>query len=102
MRAPTFLIAAVALIGVLSGCGNKSDDRLAERVENAADKRADGPESSAAALESEAAALNARAEKVRKTGESRADAIDAADLNAKAMSSAQKDAIVANESPAVR
>ncbi|MBV1691442.1 hypothetical protein KRR38_28105 [Novosphingobium sp. G106] len=102
MRKSAVFIAAVVSVGALSSCEKKSDDRLAERVENAADKRAEVLESSAAALESDAAALNARADKMRETGESRADAIDAADLNAKAMSSAQKDAIVANESPAVQ
>jgi Tfp pilus assembly protein PilP len=89
------VILASLLLLPLAACGGNGDDKLAERVEDAADNRA-------TAMEAQADALDARAEQVRDTGERRADAIDAADYNAQAMSEARKDAIIANEAAAVR
>lgn len=100
MKRTMLVLAAVAL--PLSACGGKGDDRLADRVEDAADNRADAIEMQADLLENQAEALDERAEQVRETGERRADAIDAADPNAKAMSVEQRDRMVANEAAAVR
>lgn len=94
MRILVTALASLSLVA-LSGCGGKGDDKLAGRVQSAADNRAD-------ALEAQADALDARAERERKIGDRRADAIDAADLNAAAIGNATKDAIVANEAAAVR
>ena len=94
MRKPVLLLSILAL-APLAACGGNGDDKLAQRVEDAADNRAD-------ALEGRADALDNRAEQVRAKGEQRSDAIDAADLNTALMSNAQKDAIVANEAAAVR
>lgn len=80
--------AMVLFVAPLAACGGNGDDKLAERVEDHAENRAD--------------ALEERADQIRDTGEQRADAIDAADLNAEAMSAEQKNAIVANEAAAVR
>ena len=80
----------------LSGCNQSPAENLADRVEDAADARAD-------AMENQAEALQDRAEQVRETGEERADAIAAADRNVAAtMSAERRDAVVANEAPAVR
>ncbi len=87
MRKTLMIVGALALTP-LASCGGNGDDKLAERVEDAADNRAD--------------AMEQRADEIRDTGERRADAIDAADLNAEAMDASQKDAIVANQAPAVR
>lgn len=94
MKARNALSIALAL-SVLSACGQSSSDRLADRVENAADARADG-------LEAQADMLDDRAAQIRRNGEQRADAIEAADRNVTAMSQAERDAIVANEAAAVR
>lgn len=83
------------LAAPLAACGGNGDDKLAQRVEDAADNRADQMEAQAQDLEN-------RADRTREIGEQRGDAIDAADLNAQAMSNAQKDAIVANSAAAVR
>lgn len=87
--------AMVLFIAPLAACGGNGDDKLAERVEDQAENRAD-------ALQQRADTLDERADQVRDTGEQRADAIDAADLNAHAMSAEQRNAIVANEAAAVR
>ncbi len=79
----------------LAACDKSGDKKLADRVENHADAQAD-------ALQNQAAALSAEAKQVRKTGERRADAIDAANLNTAAMSNAQKAAIVNGAAPAVQ
>ncbi|AHE55448.1 hypothetical protein [Sphingomonas sanxanigenens] len=79
-----------------ASCNQSPADNLADRVEDAANERAD-------AMENRAGALEDRAEQVRQTGEERADAISAADRNVAAtMSQERRDAVIANEAPAVR
>lgn len=85
---------ALAALG-LGGCNKSPSDKLADRVENAADARAD-------TMEAQADMLDNRAAQVRKAGEQRSDAIEAADRNVAAMSQEQRDAIVANQAAAVR
>ncbi|MDQ2893759.1 MAG: hypothetical protein M3R64_11825 [Pseudomonadota bacterium] len=93
---PIFALAGLAMLAApLAACGGNGDDKLAGRVEDAADNRADQMDAMAANLED-------RADRTRKVGEQRADAIDAADLNAHAMSNEQKAEIIANDAAAVR
>lgn len=97
------LILSLAATGtLLSGCNKSPSDRLGDRVENAADLRADGMEANAAAMRNQAAALDDRADRTRDIAESRADAIRAGDRNVAGMSQEQRDAIVANQAAAVR
>jgi len=91
-------LAALAL----AGCNNSPSDKLADKVENAADARADNLEARADNLQTQADMLDNRAEQVRDTGKSRADAIEAADMNVQAMTQEQREAIVANQAAAVR
>lgn len=89
-------LVAIALVAVpLAACSKSPSDKLADRVENVADARADN-------LEAQADILDNRAHRVRQAGEKRSDAIEAADRNVAAMSQEQRDAIVANQAPAVR
>lgn len=81
------LLLPVAAALALAACGGKGDDKLGDRVEQAADNRAD-------ALEAQADNLKDRAEAVRKSGEQQEDAIDAADVNAQAMSNSEKEALI--------
>ena len=86
---------AVLLVLSLAACHKSGDKALADRVKNHADAEAD-------MLKNQAAALSAEAKQIRKTGESRADAIDAANLNTAAMSNSEKAAIVNGAAPAVK
>lgn len=88
-------LAAVACALPLAGCNKSPSEKLAGRVENAADARAD-------TMENQASMLKQQADEVRDAGEERADAIKAADRNVSEMSQEQRDAIVANQSAAVR
>lgn len=90
----TLGLAAAAVL-TLGACNDSPSENLADRVENAADTRADN-------LDTRADLLENRAEQIRDTGEYRADAIEAADMNVAGMSQEQRDAIVANDAPAVR
>lgn len=96
--AALMLVALVPLVA----CHRSASDRLADRVQNAADQRADALKAQADKLQAHADALNNRADQVRDTGKSRADAIEAADMNVAAMSKDQRNAIVANDAAAVR
>jgi|GEM_PF-1253999 len=95
-------VSILAAMLPLAACNKSPSDKLADRVENAADNRADAMEANADALRNQAAMLDNRADKARDTGESRADAIKAADMNVSAMSQERRDAIVANQAAAVR
>ena len=90
-------IAAAIIMSslALAGCGGKGDDKLANRVEDNAEERAD-------ALDQRAEQLEDKADRVEETGENRADAIDAADVNADAMTTDKKQAIVDGQAPAVK
>ena len=95
-------LVALAAVLPLAACNKSPSDKLADRVENAADNRADAMEANADVLRNQAARLDDRADKARDTGESRSDAIQAADMNVAGMSQDRRDAIVANEAAAVR
>jgi len=93
---PIIATALLAMLAApLAACGGNGDDKLAERVEDRAENRADQ-------LEAMADNLEEQADRTRKVGEQRADAIDAADVNAHAMSNEQKAEIINNEAAAVR
>jgi len=97
------LVIGTALAALaLAGCNKSPSDKLADRVENAADARADNMEAHADNLQAQADMLDNRAEQVRDTAESRADAIKAADMNVQGMDQEHRDAIVANQAAAVR
>ena len=108
MKTTMMALAAGAMALSLAACGGKGDDKLGSEVKAAADNRADAMEANAEALRNQAAMLDNRADKARDTAESRsdeakaerksaaqqADAIDDADVNAAAMSSGEKAALI--------
>lgn len=95
-------ILAIVAVAPLAACNNSPSDKLADRVESAADNRADAMEANADALREQAATLDNRADRTRDIGEARSDAIEAADMNVAGMSQERRDAIVANQAAAVR
>ena len=101
MKSVVIIVAAASALAI-GACSKSPSEKLAGRVENAADARADAMNKSANVLKAQAAALNNQATAVRDAGKSRADAIKAADANVGNMTQAQRDAIVANQAPAVR
>lgn len=91
-----FVLGAAFCGLALAGCNQTPAENLADRVENAHDMRAD-------ALDNQAEALEENAEQIRQAGEERAAAITAADRNvSETLTAEQRDAIIANEAPAVR
>jgi len=91
------LIKAAALAGLfaLAACGGKGDDSLGDNAADAADAAADNIDAIADNTANDAVAenLEAQADALREKGEAREDAIDRADVNAQAMTPAQKEAV---------
>lgn len=78
--------AAIATFAALAACGGKGDDALAENVEQAYDNQADQLDAIAenSTNAAQADALEGQADALRSEGDNKADAIDAADVNAAA------------------
>lgn len=90
------LAAAILCRAVrLAARGGSGDDKLAREVNESADNRAHQ-------LEQRAEDLQDQVGQVRKIGEKRGDAIEAADPNTQAMSAEHEATIVGNQTPAVR
>ena len=86
----------------LAACNNSPSDRLARQVENVADPPADAIDRDPAVLRNQADMLANQARTIRDTGESRSDAIRAADMNVSALTPEQRNAIATDQAPAVR
>ena len=83
MKKLSFAIVGAAALA-LAACGGKGDDALADNVEDNYEAAADNLEAMAdnTANGAEAAALENQADALEETGDDKADAIDAADVNA--------------------
>jgi hypothetical protein len=88
-----------ALIGAsflaLASCGGDGDDALGENAAEAAEAQAENMEAVADVQSNEAVAgaLENQADAVEKAGEAKGEAIDESDVNAHALSNAQKEAM---------
>jgi|GEM_PF-815336 len=87
-------IALGASLFAVSACGGKGDDSLGDNAADAAEMKADNLEAAAdnATSEVRSDALEDQAEVVRETGQAKEEAIDDSDMNADAMTDAQKEA----------
>ncbi len=91
------MIAAVAAgCLALAACGGKGDDALGEQAQENMENKADAMDAAADNMSGPAAdQLEAQADATREAGEAKEEAIDDADLNADAMTPAEKNAVVA-------
>lgn len=89
------ILGLTAACLALAACGGQGDDKLAEQAEEAAENKADMLDAAADnSSGSQEDLLEAQADMTREGGEEKADAIDESDINADAMSNAQKDQVV--------
>jgi hypothetical protein len=89
-----FWIAAAGSI-LVAACGGQGDDTLGDQAQEAAEGRAEQLEQAGDAAGGRTEdVLEAQADAVREGGEAREEAIDDADVDADAMSGAEKEALV--------
>jgi hypothetical protein len=80
----------------LAACGGSGDDALGEQAQENMENKADALDAAADNTSGAAAdSLEAQADATREAGEAKEEAIDDADLNADAMTPAEKNAVVA-------
>ena len=85
-------VAAACL--ALGACGGSGDDKLGEQAQENADNQAASLEAMADnTTGAQADSLEAQADSVEAAGEAKEQAIDDADVNADAMTNAQKDGV---------
>jgi hypothetical protein len=90
------IAAAAAGCLTLAACGGKGDDALGEQAQENMENKADAMDAAADNMSGPAAdSLEAQADATREAGEAKEEAIDDADLNADAMTPAEKNAVVA-------
>lgn len=79
----------------LAACGGQGDDQLGEQAQEAAENRADTMDAAAENMSGTAEdMMEANADATREAGEAKEEAIDESDVNAAAMTNAQKEAII--------
>lgn len=89
------IIPALAAVLMLGACGGQGDDTLGDNAADTAEARADNLEEAADnASGAQEDALEAQAEITRDRGEATEEAIDDSDVDAGAMTSDQKNAVV--------
>ena len=91
----TLMAGMTAACLALAACGGKGDDQLGEQAQEAMDNQADALDAAADnSSGANADVLEAQADATREAGEDKEEAIDDSDVNADAMSNAQKEAVV--------
>jgi hypothetical protein len=93
-RTSTF-ITAFAISLALSACGGKGDDKLGGQAQEAMENKADKMDAMADNMSGTAEdMMEAKADATREAGEAKEEAIDRSDVNADALSAAQRSEIV--------
>lgn len=95
MKRTSTITAAIGLSLILAACGGKGDDKLGDQVEQAADNKADKMDAMADNMSGTSKDLmQANAEATRKAGDAKEEAIDDADVNADALTPAERAKVI--------
>lgn len=100
MRPSRYLSMAAGLCA-LAACGSNGRDRIADKVQHAADARADAMEEASERMTNALARNNAQAQAklTREAGQDRASAIRDSQLNTSRLSEVQKNALIKGAPP---
>jgi len=80
---------------VLAACGGNGDDKLGEQAQEAMENRADNIDALAENMSgTDQDVMETKADATREMGDAKEEAIDDSDVDAEAMTQAQKDALV--------
>lgn len=91
----TTIIASVAMSLALSACGGKGDDKLGEQAQEAMENKADRMDAMADNMSGTAEdMMQAKADATREAGEAKEEAIDESDVNAEALSPAERAKVI--------
>lgn len=89
------ILAAGACLFALTACGGNGDDKLGDQAQDAMENKADALDAAADnATGVTREQLKVQADATRKAGEAKEEAIDESDVNADALSPAQKAEII--------
>lgn len=89
------LAAAVGLSLALAACGGKGDDKLGEQAQEAMENKADRMDAMADNMSGTAEdMMQANADATREAGEAKEEAIDRSDVNADAMTPAEREKVI--------
>ena len=91
----TWIGALAPALLLLAACGGKGDDKLGDQAQEAMENKADAMDAAADNMTGPAAdMMEANAEATRDAGKAKEEAIDDADINADAMTPAEKNAVI--------
>lgn len=95
MHRTIIFTCAACLSMALAACGGKGDDKLGEQAQEAMENKGDRMDAMADNMSGAAEdMMHAKADAMREQGEAKEEAIDDSDIDADALSPAQRDKIV--------
>lgn len=95
MKRTSTIAAAICLSLVLAACGGKGDDKLGEQVQEAAENKADKMDAMADNMSGTSEDLmQAKADATREAGDAKEEAIDDSDINAEALTPAERAKVI--------
>lgn len=91
----TCILAIIGLSMALAACGGKGDDKLGEQAQEAGENKADKMDAVADNMSGTAEDLmQANADATRQAGDAKEDAIDRSDVNADALTPAERQKVI--------